>query len=59
MKFEVPIHDLRARAVYCSPILVDVNGKTYKPKRSVVDIAYDDDFPGNVTSNEVQNPDGD
>lgn len=59
MKFEVPIHDLRARAVYCTPFLVDVNGKIYKPKRRVVDIAYDDDFPGNVTSPEVLNRDGD
>lgn len=54
MKFEVPINDSKARAVYCSPILVDVNGKIYKPKRRVVDIAYDDDFPKKEDSDEMQ-----
>ena len=45
MKFEVPIDNPRIRnTVYCYPFIEDKSGKMYKPKKRVIETAYEVDF---------------
>jgi hypothetical protein len=45
MKFEIPIDNPRFKnTVYCYPFLEDNNGKIYKPKKRIIETAYEVDF---------------
>lgn len=45
MKFEIPIDNPRFKnTVYCYPFIEDVNGKIYKPKKRIIETAYEVDF---------------
>ncbi len=45
LEFQIPIDDSEFRnTVYCNPILEDINGKIYKTKKRIVEIAYEDNF---------------
>jgi len=45
MKFEVPIDNVRIRnTVYCYPFIEDKSGKIYKPKKRIIETAYEVDF---------------
>jgi len=45
MEFEIPIDNLRIKnTVYCYPFIVDENGKIYKPKKRIIETAYEVDF---------------
>ncbi len=45
LEFQIPIDDFKFRnTVYCNPVLEDVNGKIYKTKKQIVEIAYENDF---------------
>ncbi|UWX55746.1 hypothetical protein NYZ99_04800 [Maribacter litopenaei] len=45
MKFEIPIDNPRFKnTVYCYPFIEDENGKIYKPKKRIIETAYEVDF---------------
>ena len=45
LKFEIPIDSPNIkRTIYCYPILEDVNGKIYKPKKKIIETAYETNF---------------
>ncbi|PIA77425.1 hypothetical protein BFR04_08230 [Gaetbulibacter sp. 4G1] len=45
MKFEIPIDNSRFKnTVYCYPFIEDENGKIYKPKKRIIETAYEVDF---------------
>ena len=45
MKFEIPIENPRFKnTVYCYPFIEDENGKIYKPKKRIIETAYEVDF---------------
>jgi len=45
MEFEIPIDNLRIKnTVYCYPFIEDENGKIYKPKKRIIETAYEVDF---------------
>ena len=45
MKFEIPIDNPRLKnTVYCYPLMEDENGKSYKPKKRIIETAYDVGF---------------
>jgi hypothetical protein len=43
MRFEIPINSLNP-IVYCYPHLEDENGKIYKPKNRIAEVAYEVNF---------------
>lgn len=45
LKFEVPIDNSRIKnTVYCYPFIEDETGKVYKPKKRIIETAYEVDF---------------
>lgn len=45
MEFEIPIDNPRIKnTVYCYPFIEDKNGKIYKPKKRIIETAYEVDF---------------
>ncbi|GAA3592659.1 hypothetical protein Q4Q39_05715 [Flavivirga amylovorans] len=45
MKFEIPIDNPKFKnTVYCYPFIEDENGKIYKPKKRIIETAYEVDF---------------
>jgi hypothetical protein len=45
MKFEIPITNPRIKkTIYCYPFLVDQDGNIYKPKKRIVETAYEVEF---------------
>ena len=48
MKFEIPIDNPRFKnTIYCYPFIKDKTGKIYKPKKRIIETAYEVDFnPG-------------
>ena len=45
MKFVIPIDDPRIKnTVYCYPFIEDETGKNYKPKKRIIETAYEVDF---------------
>lgn len=45
MEFEIPIDNPRIKnTVYCYPFIEDENGKIYKPKKRIIETAYEVDF---------------
>ena len=45
LKFEIPIDNPRFKnTVYCYPFIEDENGKIYKPKKRIIETAYEVDF---------------
>ncbi|MFN8284459.1 MAG: hypothetical protein U0U67_14655 [Chitinophagales bacterium] len=51
MKFEIPIDSPNIkRKIYCYPVLEDVNGKIYKPKKRIIETAYETNFNPDYTN---------
>lgn len=45
LKFEIPIDSSSIKnTVYCYPMVEDENGKIYKPKKRIIETAYEVDF---------------
>jgi hypothetical protein len=45
LKFEIPIDNPRLKnTIYCYPFLEDENGKIYKPKKRIIETAYEVNF---------------
>ena len=45
MKFEIPIDNPRFKnTIYCYPFIEDETGKIYKPKKRIIETAYEVDF---------------
>ena len=45
LKFEIPIdNSILKNIIYCYPYIQDVNGKIYKPKKRLIETAYEVDF---------------
>ena len=45
MKFKIPINNPRIKkTIYCYPYLEDIEGKIYKPKKMIIETAYEVDF---------------
>ena len=45
LRFEIPIDNPRIKStVFCYPFIEDCNGKIYKPKKRIIETAYEIDF---------------
>jgi len=45
MKFEISIDNQRFKnTIYCYPFIVDKTGRIYKPKKRIIETAYEVDF---------------
>ena len=45
LRFQIPIDSPHEKGtIYCFPVLEDINGKVYTPKKRIVERAYDIDF---------------
>ena len=45
MKFEIPINEIRMnKTIFCYPYLEDIDGKIYKPKKQIIETAYEVKF---------------
>ena len=50
MNFEIPIDDVKFQnTIYCYPFIEDENGRIYKPKKRIIETAYETEFNAKKT----------
>jgi hypothetical protein len=56
LRFEIPFDDktYQTRTIYCFPSVVDINGKTYKPKKRIIELCDSKFDPNKISKYETK-----